>query len=577
MLLQSDNMTRGAGRWALGLSLLVLTTLSAYGLMGDLPQTRTSVETEHVQRAVRFGGTRNLNPQYFIHPPFFSYVLLGLYGAMYVVGRAAGWLQSVREYERLFFTDPTVFLLAGRLLTLGLGLASLLLCYRVARRLFGEQVACWTAAFMAITPVVVTWAHYASADIAMLSMSLLAFSLMVGVADTGRWRYYLGAGFVLGLASATKYQAVLLGPAFLVAHLLRGREERTSWVGSLRSPKWMVGCLCVAAGFVVGCPFAVLDYGSFLASFNELVKRARPTDYYQFASWRVDQPGWWYIPIVVLPFALSAPVAVLCLAGLGYSAWRRERGDYLLLAGILPLVIYLAGILPSAIYMGSGTTIKPRYFLPVVPLLLIAGMRVLLEFLRRLRRVRPALTALAGCSLALMPLWQTWQFDRQAAQPLLTTQAKRWVEAHLPTGTSIAMLPGVPLAPNRAAIERQLARVQARGHMGVRLSRLLRYVDDFPTTYNVYELAFPWRDDFDVADFDFSRLHAAGVEYVITTTHLRDYLADPARYAAQVAFYHDMQRSCELIKHFQGDPPLIDVGFPYAEEVDVYDCRSAAG
>lgn len=559
-------MIGGAGRWVLGLSLLVFIVCATYAMSTDLPYTRVATELEHVQRAVRFGGTHNLNPQYFIHPPFFSYVLLGLYGLMYLAGRATGWLHNTQEYEQVFFTDPTVFLLAGRLLTLGLGLASLLLCHQVARRLFGERVARWAVAFMAITPVVVTWAHYGSADIAALCLGFLAFFWMVEVADTGKWRYYLGAGFALGLASATKYNAVLLGPAFLVAHLLRGREEGTNWVRCLWSPKWVGGCLCVVAGFVVGCPYAVLDHQTFLASFTEQVGRVNVGEY-QFASWKTDRPGWWYILLVVLPFALSAPVAGLCLAGLAYSVWRRERGDYLLLAGILPFVIY----------MGSWTVIKPRYFLPVVPLLLIAGMRALLEFLQRVRRGRPALTGVVGCSLALMPLWQTWQFNRQITQPLLTTQAKRWVEAHLPAGTSIAMLPSVPLTPNRAAIERQLARVQARGHEGVRLMRLLRYVDTVPATYNIYELAFPWRDDFDVADFDFSRLRRAGVEYVITATHVRDYLADPVRYTAQVVFYHDVQRSCKPIKHFQGDQPLIDVGFPYAEEVDIYDCRGAAG
>ncbi len=556
-----------AQRWALAGVLGLFAAAAAYGMRADLPFSRFATEEEQVFYAVKF-GTGDLNPHYFLHPPFFAYVLFGLYGATFVIGRAAGAFASVADFERLFFTDPTLFFVIGRTFILGLGVLGLWLFFRLAQRLYHRPaIALLATAFLSVSVLHVTAAHYANTDIPMMVLAFLALGTVVRVLQEGRLRHYGLAGLLIGLATATKYNAAWLSVALALAHLIRTSRAGAPWRERLFAPKLLAGMGLIVVGFFLGCPYAVLDGKTFLASVQKL-RWELMTSEYHFASYRTQGSGHWFILTSVLPSAIGAPLTVVSLIGLAYALWKRRPED-----------LWLAGLVLTFIgYVGTWDIIKPRYFIYIVPALLLVAARWCVVLADRLRAGPIRVTALAAgwAVLVALPVQAIVRFDRQVAQTPVALQASDWMARHVPSGTPVAVMAGVPLTPNEVSIRRQLEEIRPkRIGQGIRLQRLLRYVKSMPATYDVHPLPFPWREDFDPSDFDFAKHRRMGVRYVLVTDEIDHYLADPKRYRLQVGYYDQVRTSCRLVQAFRGQRPDVDPGLGSEEYVLIYELRNS--
>ncbi|MBI4323023.1 MAG: glycosyltransferase family 39 protein [Candidatus Omnitrophica bacterium] len=552
-----------AQRWALAGMLGLFAAAAAYGMRADLPFSRFATEEEQVFYAVKF-GTGDLNPHYFLHPPFFAYVLFGLYGATFMIGRAAGVFASVADFERLFFTDPTLFFLIGRIFVLGLGLLGLWLFFRLAHQLYHRTaIALLATAFLSVSVLHVTAAHYANTDIPMMVLAFLALGTVVRVLQEGRLWHYGLAGLLIGLATATKYNAAWLGVVLGLAHLIRTSRAGAPWRERLFAPKLVAGMGLIIVGFFLGCPYALLDGKAFLASVQKL-RWELMTSEYHFASYRAQGSGHWFLLTSVLPSAIGAPLTVVSLIGLAYALWKRRPED-----------LWLAGLVLTFIgYVGTWDIIKPRYFIYIVPMLLLVAARWCVALADRLRAGPLRVTAMtAGWALLVaLPVQAIVRFDRQVAQTPVSVRACAWIQRHVPSGTPVAVAAGVPLVPNEASIHRQLEEIHAKGiGQGIRLQRLARYVPSLPAAYDLWPLPYPWREDFDPDDLDFAKHRQAGVRYVVVTDEVEQYLADPARYPVHAQYYTAVRDTGRLVQEFRGQRPDVDPGLGTEEYVKIYE------
>ncbi len=99
---------------------------------------------------------------------------------------------------------------AGRSLNLLIAVLTMLLVWQLARRLFGPRAGRWTLAFFALSPFAISFAPTVYTDpmlTAWIVLALLAAS----------WRLGLLAGLALGMAFATKQNALLFIPLILLA------------------------------------------------------------------------------------------------------------------------------------------------------------------------------------------------------------------------------------------------------------------------------------------------------------------------------------------------------------------------
>lgn len=551
-----------AQRWALAGVLLLFGVCAVWAMKTDLPFSRFATEEEQIFYAVKF-GTGDLNPHYFLHPPFFAYVLFLVYGAAFVIGRLFGAFGSVADFQRLFFTDPTLFFLMGRLVVLILAVGGLGLFFRFSLRVYRRaDVALLATAFLGASTLHAAAAHYANTDIPMMVLALLAWGAILQVLREGTMGAYVAAGLLIGLATATKYNAAWLAIGLGLAHMLRTWRAAVPWPQRLGWPRLMIGAGLVVVGFVIGCPFAALDYPTFIASYRKLTWELM-TPQYHFAAYRVQGASYLFLLGHVLPSAIGWPLVLVSVLGVGAALRRRQPEDWLLALFLISFVGYV----------GHWDIIKPRYFIFAVPLMLLLGARWCVDLIERVSPHRRAvvLTALWAV-LALHPLWMTVQFNRLLSQTPVGLQARTWMAAHVPSGTAVATFVGVPLAPNAASLQRQLAETRAkRLGQGMRLQQQLRYLADQPAVYDIHPLPFPWREDFDPQDFDFTRQRQAGVRYVIITDEIENYLADPQRYPVQVDYYHAVLRHGRLVQQFRQPRPQVDPGLGLDEYIKIYE------
>ncbi len=148
-----------------------------WGVNFGLPYLYHADEPIVVNHALAF-GMGDLNPHFFKIPPLVSYLLFMCYGIYCVAGWGAGLFHSVRDFEQLFYFDPSSFYLIARLVFgVFLGTVSVYALFRLVKGFRDARTALWSSFFLAVNFLHVRDSHYIYADIPLLLVLLLGFLL----------------------------------------------------------------------------------------------------------------------------------------------------------------------------------------------------------------------------------------------------------------------------------------------------------------------------------------------------------------------------------------------------------------
>jgi 4-amino-4-deoxy-L-arabinose transferase-like glycosyltransferase len=250
--MQLKRQSRHPGAVLLLLAILaVAAALRLRGIAWGLPHAYHPDEGSILVHALGF-GTGDLNPHWFRWPSLFMYVVSGLYGVFFGAGTVLGDFSSSQDVLRQYVNDPTAFWLIGRIASVVLGVATVWVTHRFARRAFGEPAALAAAAFMAVMFLHVRDSHYATPDVA--STFLAAVSLLVAhrAIEHGSREDLLFSAVFAGLAASAKYTGGVAIAGTAAAWISLVRVRAAGW----RTAAGIVGGL--VAGFVIGTPFSVL-------------------------------------------------------------------------------------------------------------------------------------------------------------------------------------------------------------------------------------------------------------------------------------------------------------------------------
>jgi hypothetical protein len=401
--------------WLLGAAGIVAVALALrlWGIAHGLPYVYNADENAHfVPRAVGMFG-HSFNPNYFVNPPAYTYLLHLVFELRWGSREAVG--------DALAADRTSVFVLA-RVVAALLGTAAVALLLWTGRRLLGGAAGLVAGALLAVAFLPVHYSHLALNDVPAVAGVCLTLLGVAGIHRHGRLRDYALAGAALGLACATKYTAGILLVTVLAAGLLApGRRVRGLA---------LAGVLALLA-FLAANPYALLDFDAFRegisrqseASGDGGGKLGLSTDsgivyYLGTATWGL---GW-------LP-------AVAALGGAVGLALRDRR----LAAVLVPApVLFL-------LFMGLQDRFFARWLLPVYPLLcLLAGWAVV-ALASRLRR--PALVAGAlGVLLCLQGLVFSIHNDVVLSRPDTRELAREWMVANIPIRSKVVIEPFAPAA-----------------------------------------------------------------------------------------------------------------------------------
>ena len=408
---------------ALGGVLLLALVLRVVGSEHGLPYAYNADENAHfVPRAIGLYG-HGWNPDYFVNPPAYTYVLHVVFTV---------WFGGREGVSRLFATDPTEVWVAARLTAAVLGTIAVWLTSLAGARLFDRRVGLLAAGLSAVAFLPVFYAHLALNDVPTVAGVSLTLYGIAGVLRLGRARDYLLAGVGLGLTCATKYTG-----GIVLLPLLAAIAVQAAAPGG-RAPAARGAAVAGAAAlgaFLLANPYVVLDFPAFWDGITHQSSAAGGET--QGKLGLTQENGWlyylwsftWGLGWVPL---LAAAVAVPLL-------WVDERR---LVWVLVPAPVAFV------LFMGMQDRFFGRWLLPIFPMMVLLGAFAAIDLAdraaRRWPRWRLAVLVLGGVALCAQGVVSSLHIVQVLSREDTRNLTRAWLVDNVPPRTKLVVEPVVP-------------------------------------------------------------------------------------------------------------------------------------
>ncbi len=301
-----------------------------------------------------------LHPGSFLKPPFYSYMnhFLSRVPAQTFASNLF-WIPKAERFD--FYLR--LRLAMARFWNLVLFSGCVVLVYALAREFFGVVSGRLAALLFATSAGFVPYQVFLTTDLAVVFMMLASFACAAAVARNPSMGWSVAAGLLAGLAAATKYNGLAVAAALPVAHLIGSRGNPV--LASLKRPAAWVCGLAVPVGFVLGNPYAVLDWSRFRADF---LFNYKITPVYGGET-RADGYGYYfqsYFEIFGRPGLVFLLVGML--VGVGAVIWSLKKSD--------AWKLWLLAFVVAGLYswkIGAFPRMETRFVLPSAPYVLLLG------------------------------------------------------------------------------------------------------------------------------------------------------------------------------------------------------------
>ncbi len=361
-------------------------------------------------------------PVPYIYPTVYPYVLLPAFGLKYARGKAAGIWTSLDGVDRQQFE----FYKLARAHSAVFGALAIPLIYILATKLWagsrGRWVGVMAASFVTFSFNHVRESHNGVTDAALTFFIILAFIAIAVAFRRGTPRSYAIAGFACGIACATKYSALPIVAALVVAHFLDGSSAWNRWY---RLP---VGLLAVVVGFFTGFPYAILNWPPFLEHLGRMgayagTREFDPVARFNHIAGYSAESGFGWLFTIVLGMALL------------YYIHRRRSEELLAATIIVASVVMLAN---------TAHPFYARYLLPILPAAALIVGSFLIEAGGWLSRTRLSARAVHACLAGAVVLlvwpqaYESARFVRYVSLPDTRAQAYQFILQRFEPGATIA-------------------------------------------------------------------------------------------------------------------------------------------
>jgi 4-amino-4-deoxy-L-arabinose transferase-like glycosyltransferase len=407
---------------AIGAVLLLALGLRLWGVSHGLPYAYNADENAHfVTRAIGMFG-HDWNPNYYVNPPAYTYVVHLLLGIAY--GGRAG-------VSNAFAADPTDIWIIGRVAAGVIGTLAIWLLYLAGSRLVDRRVGLLAAGLMAVSFLPVFYSKLALNDVPTTAGVCLALWGAAGILRRGRARDYAFAGIGLGLACATKYTGGIVLLSILGA---AGAQFAVSGGRAYAIRGLAIVAAAALAMFLIANPYAVLDFSAFTEGLTHqsdasgdaagklgLTQRSGYLYYLWSFGWGL---GW-------LPLVMAAGGAV--------RLWFDESRLVWIL--VPPVVLFV-------LFMGSQERYFGRWLLPVFPMLCILAAYAAIEFVDYVSASHPALKPTLIALAVVAVCGQGFVYSLHSGLVLSRDDtrnlARAWMVANVPAGKKVVIEPVVP-------------------------------------------------------------------------------------------------------------------------------------
>ena len=406
---------------ALAAILILALVLRVHNLDFGLPSLWDDDEPFFMMFGIKLITNGTLNPGWFGHPGTITIYLLALTDILvYLAGLLVGGWSSPAEFIKAAYADPALLMVPARMTIVIPALGGIWLTYRIAGRLIGRDAALLSALILALSPLHIDLSQVIRTDIQMSFFFLLAVWAALPLQDGYSRKSLILSSIFAALAGATKWPGLL---AITVPLALMMNIKAPASV-QLRRAAMACGTTIVA--LIVASPFILLDYRKFLA---DVLFEGRPHHLSQTGGGPITNLGTYALDVI--PSGMTAPVAILALAGL-LIALRNPRLRWPV---VFPLLLLLSLISIQHILWARWAV----PLLPFVAILAALAVTSLASWLGARLHLRGAV--LVSAMAAALALTLAFAADAGARERSNDTrdEAVAWLFANVPADKSIAV------------------------------------------------------------------------------------------------------------------------------------------
>ncbi len=307
-------------------------------------------------------GALPFSPTMFYKPPLMSYMnFVFSVVPREVVVRIAGYVSGDNYDGRLDFLSVWL----AKILQLLLACSTVYLLWRVVADFAGRRQAAISSLLLASAAGFIVQAHLITTDLPVVFFMMLAFWASQRIYHHRQVRDYVLAGICIGLTGAMKYNGVVVGLALPIFHYYA--TEGSGFLSQAFDRRFVLGLLSVPFGFLLGNPFAAIEFNRFVADLNYVFTVAAPyvgarseesREANLFVTLATDHVGW--------------PLFIVLTLGLILGIFAVIRGGRSCRTATLAAAIGIGAVYTT--YFLIQTNVMVRWILPLVPLLLITAV-----------------------------------------------------------------------------------------------------------------------------------------------------------------------------------------------------------
>ena len=233
--------------------LLIALLIRLPGIFDGLPAVYNSTEHFLARMALSMGAEKSIDPGFYIYPTFYTYILLILFGCIYLSGLLFGFFSDQYDFAVQFLTDPSIIYIISRSMNVLLSLLTIVIIYNFLIKRTNRTIARFAAMIVAVSFYLVKFSTFATTDTLLILFSMLSAIYLYKLPDSTFVKDYLYAGIFCGLAIAAKYNAgfLIVGLLFIVIQNWRHhRVKITTALGAsmgglligffITNPLWLV-------------------------------------------------------------------------------------------------------------------------------------------------------------------------------------------------------------------------------------------------------------------------------------------------------------------------------------------------
>lgn len=229
--------------------------LRIFAINWQLPYLYHTDEYRTVNYTLKMAATKSLNPQNFVYPSLYLYLMLFIYVVVYFVGKLLGYYRSQEDFAISFFHDPSTIYIVSRVVSATFGSLVMIFIYLLTKKIYNKKVATISLAITAFLPTWVMYSHFAKPDMAAVFLSILSFYFICKYYFESEDKFFYLSCIFLGLGTSVKYLPIITSIG--VFYLFLEKNKRID-------KKFIVGCFLIIFFFVLGTPYSILDLRNFL-------------------------------------------------------------------------------------------------------------------------------------------------------------------------------------------------------------------------------------------------------------------------------------------------------------------------